>query len=150
MERRGILPEWVSDEEEDYVEGVEPQGDVKLKRLFKSFLVEISRPRSEVRTYDGSLNAEELINQINALDQYFDYEEVYEAKKVTFAMTKMRGHASIWWDGIQADKRSKGKEKIRGQSKIVTNLKGKFLPKDYQLSLFRKLKNLKQKAMSII
>lgn len=62
MERRGILPEWVSDEEEDYVEGVEPQGDVKLKRLFKSFLVEISRPRSEVRTYDGSLNAEELIN----------------------------------------------------------------------------------------
>lgn len=32
---------------------------------------------------------------------------------------------------------------------MVTNLKGKFIPKDYQLSLFIKMKNLKQKAMTI-
>ena len=55
-------------------------------------------------TYDGSLNAEELIDWINTLDKYFDYEEVNEAKKVKFAMMKLRGHTSIWWDGVQADR----------------------------------------------
>ena len=31
----------------------------------------------------------------------------------------------------------------------MTKLKGKFLPKDYQLSLFDKMHNLKQKQMTI-
>lgn len=53
--------------------------------------------------YDGNLNAKEMINWINTLDKYFNYEEVDEAKKVKFVVTKMRGHTSIWWDGIQAD-----------------------------------------------
>lgn len=54
-----------------------------------------SRPQSEVPTYDGSLNVEELIDWINTLDKYFDYEGVYEAKKVKFVVTKLRGHALI-------------------------------------------------------
>ena len=46
-------------------------------------------------------------------DHYFSYEELNEAKKVKFVVTKLRGHASIWWDGVQAEKRSKGKQKIK-------------------------------------
>ena len=61
----------------------------------------------------------------------------------------MRGHASIWWDGVQVARRSKGKEKTKSWSRMVTKLKGKFLPKDYQLSLFRKMQNLKQRLMTI-
>jgi hypothetical protein len=48
-----------------------------------------------VETYDGNLNAKELIDWINTLDKYFDYEEVEEVKNVKFAVTKLRGHASI-------------------------------------------------------
>ena len=62
-----------------------------------------SRPQSKVPMYDGNLNVEEPIDWINTLDKNFNYEEVGEAKKVKFAMTKLRGHASIWWDGVQAD-----------------------------------------------
>ena len=47
------------------------------------------------------------------MDKYFDYEEVDEAKKVKFAVIKMRGNASIWWDGVQVDQQSKGKQKIK-------------------------------------
>ena len=32
---------------------------------------------------------------------------------------------------------------------MVAKLKGKFLPKDYQLSLFRKKQNLKQKQLTV-
>ena len=55
-----------------------------------------SRPRLEVKTYDVRLNEEELIDWINTLEKYFDYGEVDEVKKVKFAMTKLKGHASIW------------------------------------------------------
>ena len=50
---------------------------------------------SEVPTYDGNLNEEELIDRINTLDKYFTYEEFNEANKVKFSVTNLRGHASI-------------------------------------------------------
>ena len=102
MERWGDHPKKMSDDEE-FVDEVEPQEELDLVRLFKLVIVVSSRPRLEVPTYDGSLNVEELIDWINTLDKYFDCEEVDEAKKVKFAVTKLRGHTSIWWDGVQAN-----------------------------------------------
>lgn len=63
--------------------------------MLKLVVVVSSRPLSKVSTYDGNLNAEESIYSINTLDKYFDYEEVDDAKNVKFAVTKLRGHASI-------------------------------------------------------
>lgn len=93
MERWGNHPEETSDEEESAEES-EPRGEVDPVRLLKMVVATSSRPRSEVSTYDGNLNVEELIDWINTLDKYFDYEEVNEAKKVKFGVTKLRGHAS--------------------------------------------------------
>lgn len=76
--------------------------------VFKSFIVASFKPWSEVSMYDGSLNGEEQIEWINTLDKYFDHEEVDKEKKVKFSMANLRGHASIWWDGVQADRRNKG------------------------------------------
>ena len=94
MERWGVCPEEMSDKEESTKEA-KPQGEVNLVRLFKMVVAAHSRSRSKVLTYDGSLNEEELISWINALDKYFDYEEVDEAKQLKFAITNLRGHASI-------------------------------------------------------
>jgi hypothetical protein len=41
-----------------------------------------SRPKMEVPTYEGNLNVDELLDWINAMYKYFDYEEVEEEKKV--------------------------------------------------------------------
>ena len=81
--------------------------------------------------YDGSLNVEKLIEWINTLDKYFNYEEVDEAKKVNFVVTKLREHAYVWWDGVQVGRQSKGKKNIKSWRKMVAMLKGEFLPKDY-------------------
>ena len=108
-ERCGVHPEEVSDEEEESAKEEKTKGDVDLVRLFKLALGTSSITLLEVLTYDGNLNLEELIDRINTLDKYFNYEEVDEAKKVKFSMMKLRGHASIWWDGVHANKRKKGK-----------------------------------------
>lgn len=72
-----------------------------------------------------------------------------DEKKVKFAITKLKGHAALWWDGVQAERRPKDKQKIKSWDRMVAKLRGKFLPKDYQLSLFRQMQNLRQRLMSV-
>ena len=64
-------------------------------------------------------------------------------------VTIIKGHATLWWDELQAERRSNGKHKIKNWDRMVAKLKDKFMPKDYQIKLFRKLKNLRQKGMTV-
>ena len=50
-----------------------------------------------------------MLDWIRALDTYFDYEDIEEDKKVRHVVTKLKGHAALWWDELQADRRFKGK-----------------------------------------
>ena len=56
-------------------------------RFLRSILWESLRPKPEVPIYDKSLMDENLIDWINDLDKYFEYEEVKENKKAKFAIT---------------------------------------------------------------
>jgi hypothetical protein len=99
--------------------------------------------------YEGNLDVEELLDWIRALDKYFDYEDVEEDKKVKHVITRLKGHATLWWDELQADRRCKGKQKIKSWDRMVAKMKAKFIPKDYQITLFRRMQNLRQKLMSV-
>jgi hypothetical protein len=57
-----------------------------------------TRAKMEVSMYEGELNVEELIDWISYFDKYFEYEEIDDEKKVKHAMTRLKGHASLWWD----------------------------------------------------
>jgi hypothetical protein len=83
------------------------------------------------------------------LDKYFDYEDIDEEKKVKHAMTILKGHATLWWDELQADRRCKGNLKIKSWDRIVGKLKDKLIPKDYQINILRKLQNLVKKGFSM-
>jgi hypothetical protein len=47
------------------------------------------------------------------------------------------------------DRRSKGKQNIKSWDRMVAKLKEKFIPKDYQINLFRRMQNLRQKGMTV-
>ena len=93
--------------------------------------------------YSGSLNPEELIDWINAMNKHFDFAEVKEDKQVRFVVTRLRGNASLWWDGVQEERILKNKARINSWSRMTTKLRGKFIPQYYKLVLFRKLQNIK-------
>jgi hypothetical protein len=92
-----------------------------------------TRENMEVSMYEGNLNVEELLDWISSLDKYFDYEEIDDEKKVKHVVTRLKGHTALWWDELQADRRRKGKSKIKSWDRMVAKLKDKFIPKDYQL-----------------
>jgi hypothetical protein len=103
----------------------------------------------DIPAYEGSLDAEELLDWIRALDTYFDYEDIEEDKKVRHAVTKLKGHATLWWDELQADRHCKGKQKIKSWDRMIAKMKAKFIPRDYQINLFRRMQNLRQKLMTV-
>jgi hypothetical protein len=73
-----------------------------------------------------------LLDWVHDIDKYFDYEEIDEENKVKHAIIRLKGHATLWWDELQADCRCKGKHKIKGWDRMLAKLKEKFIPKDYQ------------------
>jgi hypothetical protein len=62
-----------------------------------------AKEKMDIPVYEGNLDVEDLLDWIRALDTYFDYEEVEEDKKVEYDVTRMKGHAALWWDELQAD-----------------------------------------------
>jgi hypothetical protein len=54
----------------------------------------------------------------------------------------------MWWDELQIDRRRKGKQNIKSWDRMVAKMKAKFMPKFYQINLFRKMQNLRQKGMT--
>jgi hypothetical protein len=107
------------------------------------------RARIDIPIYEGNLDAKELLDWIRSMDKYFYYEYFDEEKKVRHVVTKLKGHATLWWDEVQAERKSKGKHKIKNWDIMVAKLKAKFMPKDYQINMFRKLQNLRQKGMTV-
>jgi hypothetical protein len=102
-----------------------------------------AREKMDIPVYEGNLDVEELLYWIRALDKYFDYEDVDEDKKVKHVITRLKGHATPWWDELQADRHCKGKQKIKSWDTMVAKMKAKFIPKDYQITLFWRMQNLR-------
>jgi hypothetical protein len=123
--------------------------DAADKHLFKAVASIGAREKMDIPVYKGNLDAEEILDWIRDLDKYFDYEDVEEEKKFKHVVTRLKGHATLWWDELQADRHCKGKRKIRSWDRMVVNMKDKFISMDYQITLFQKMQNLRQKLMSV-
>jgi hypothetical protein len=113
--------------------------DVVDECLFKAIARIGFREKMEIPMYEGNLDVEELLDWIRALDKYFNYEDVEEDRKVKHAITRLKGHVALWWDELQADRHCKGKEKIKSWDRMVAKMKSKFIPKDYQITLFQRM-----------
>ena len=86
---------------------------------------------------------------INDLSNYFGVEEIEDKNNVKYAATKLKGHATIWWDKLKIHRERRGNSKIKPWDKMLDKIKIQFMPKDYQSTLIRQLQNLRQKGMNV-
>ena len=100
-------------------------------KILRSVLLSNNKPKHELSNYDGSLSTKVLLDWLSELNKYFDYEDISEDKKVKFAATRLKGHASLWWESVQAERKRLNKQPIQKWTRMEAKLKGKFLPKEY-------------------
>ena len=149
-QRRGAHLDDVSDDE-DILPNLNPQPkkDQDEARLLRVLTRANARHAIEVVPYDGKLDPNVLLDWILDMENFFEYENTPDNRKVKIAVTRLKGHASLWWEHLQTHRQRIRKDKIRTWPKMVNKIKKKFLPVDYQVSLFRKMQNLKQKDMTM-
>ena len=141
------------DDEEEEI-GQEGEGEEGIfneaeERLFRAITKFGKRPTIDVGVFSGNLKPDELIDWINELEEYFEYEDVRDPDRVKFAKAKLKGHAKIWWQEVQLERNRRGKEKITRWDRMVDKLKRQFIPVDYELDLFKKMQGLKQAGRSV-
>jgi hypothetical protein len=103
----------------------------------------------DIPMYEGNLDVEELLDWFRALDKYFNYEDVEEDKKVVHVVIRLKGHATLWWDEMQAERHCKGNQRIKIWDRMVAKMKDKFITRDYQINLFWRMPNFRQKGVTV-
>jgi hypothetical protein len=88
-------------------------GYAEEERLFNAVSRIRAKAKMDILIYKGNLDVEELLDWFRALDKYFDYEDVEEDNKVKHTVTRLKGHATLWWDELQANKHFQGKQRIK-------------------------------------
>jgi hypothetical protein len=128
----------INNVESEELEVEEVAGEnVSEEHLLRAVVRLEARENIEVPMYKGYFYVE--LDWVRSMEKYFDYEDVYEEKRVRHVVTRLKGHATLWWDEIQAERRRKGKQNIKNWDRMVAKMKAKFMPKYYQINLFRKL-----------
>eukprot|EP00253_Pinus_taeda_P005469 PITA_05469 len=95
-----------------------------------------AKPKTKVPIYEGGLNLQEVIDWINGMEKLFDYEQTEDEKKVMFAITKLKCHAGLWWDGVQVEMKRLGKQPIKNWSRMVAKLRVKeYIEEFYKVSI---------------
>jgi hypothetical protein len=95
----GDLRDYEVEEEARHAEEVTAE-DASTEWLIKAISRMSSKTEMDIPVYEGSLDVEELLDWIRALDNYFDYEDIEEDKKVRHAISKLKGQAALWWDEL--------------------------------------------------
>lgn len=129
-------------------EQIDPE-EQRTIRLLKVVKGESYKTKVDLPMYGGSLNDEELLDFIVVMDTYFDSVDVSDEQKVKVEKTKLKVNALLWWDYEQVQRRKKGKSRIASWDRMVAKLKGKFLPKDYEVQLYKRLKGLRKKDLDV-
>jgi hypothetical protein len=113
-QRRALDAGDVSEAESEEAEGEENVAeDVAHDRLIKDTSKIGARARIEVPMYEGNLEVEELLDWVCAMDKYFNYKYIKEENMVKHEVTRLKGHAALWWDELQARHSRNGKHKIK-------------------------------------
>jgi hypothetical protein len=97
--------------------------DAAEECLFRSVARIAAREKMNIPVYEGNLDVEEILDWIRALEKYFNYEDVEEDKKVKHYVTRLKGHVTLCWEELQANKHCKGKKKIMNWDRMVAKMK---------------------------
>ena len=65
---------------------------------------ENSKPTIEFVPYDGKLDTNVVLDWIFEMEKFFDYENTLDSRKVKITVTRLKGHASLWWEHLQTDR----------------------------------------------
>lgn len=95
--------------------------------------------RVDVSNFFGNLDPYAFQDWITALEDYFDWFGLFAERKVHFVRMKMKGQLSVWWQSVEEQLHRLHQPPILDWEEMKLKLQEKYLPIDYEESLFEEL-----------
>ena len=68
-----------------------------------------SNPAIKLVPYNRKLDTNVVLDWISKMEKLFECEGTLDNKKVKIVVTRLKGHASLWWERLQINRQRKGK-----------------------------------------
>nr|XP_024931657.2 uncharacterized protein LOC107422641 [Ziziphus jujuba var. spinosa] len=107
------------------------------------------RVKIEVPDFEGKVNPTEFADWLSSIEEYFDWYDMDDDRRVKFAKMKLVGLAKIWWMGVEGDLRRMGSPPIGTWQEMKAKLREKYMPTNYYDKLYEQAINLKQGNLSV-
>ncbi|PWA58333.1 reverse transcriptase domain-containing protein [Artemisia annua] len=103
----------------------------------------------EIPEFAGKAHLDDFIEWLSTVERVFDLRDIPESLKVKVVATRLRQHASLWWDHVKKQRVLAGKSKVQTWEKMKKLLKEKFLPINHRQEAFLDYHNLSQGSLSV-
>ena len=130
------------EERDNFMMGNQPKG-----RIFEQDDA-TKKVRLQVAEFYGKLNPTAFLDWIMSMEDYFDWYEMPENRKVCFVKAKLKGAALLWWYNIENQLHITGQPPIDTWDEMKLKMKEHFLPTDYEQLMYTKF-SLKQDTKPI-
>jgi hypothetical protein len=109
----------------------------------------VRRVRVDVPDYHGKLEPHIFQDWLTSLEDYLDWSGLSLDSQVRFAKMKLKGQARVWWHSVEERLHWLKQPPITEWDEMKLKLQEKYIPMDYEDSLFEELILLRQGTMTV-
>ena len=103
----------------------------------------------DIPNFTGNLNADEFLDWLMEVERFFELMGIAANKRVKYAAYKLKGIAGHWWQQIQEERFESGLAPIVTWDVMKMLLEERFLPDDYEQTLFEQYQEVSQENRSV-
>ena len=100
--------------------------------------------KPEVTVFDGSLDPKKYMDWEVGLQEYFEWFQLPENRRVQFAQMKLAGQARIYWRNLLATAERRHEPPITTWEEMKGRLRSKFVPACYRPMIIDEWQHLRQ------
>ena len=105
--------------------------------------------RVDVPDFFGKLEPNAFEDWLTTIEDYFDWFDVLEDRKVRYVRMKLKGHARAWWGSVEEQLCRTRRPTVSNWKEMKKRLKEKYLPIDYEEMMFEEMLQLRQGSLSV-
>ncbi|XP_039138745.1 uncharacterized protein LOC120276074 [Dioscorea cayenensis subsp. rotundata] len=107
------------------------------------------RIKAGIPVFSGSLHFEDFLDWVFEVEKFFELMNIPEEAQVRYVAFKLKGAALPWWDNAQASRHHLRKQPVQSWSKMKQLMCARFLPVDYEQTLYSQYQNCRQLSRSV-
>ena len=105
--------------------------------------------KPEATAFDGSLDPKRYMDWEAGLDEYFEWYQLPEGRRIQFAQMKLTGQARIYWRNLQATRERHRDPTITTWAEMKGRLREKYIPACYRPMIIDEWQHLRQEEGTV-